>query len=945
MTPDEWRQVDWLFAEALGMAPAERTAFLDRSCPDVTLRREVESLLEHSTTESLDFRAVIGKVAAMLPEKAAEPVPRPAPRNLIGQMLGPYRVVSLIGKGGMGEVYTAEDSRLGRQVALKLLPPWMTENTGSIRRFQQEARATSALNHPNIVTVHDFGQSSGAYYIATELVVGRTLREIISREQMPLAEIVRVALQIAEALGAAHAAGIIHRDIKPENVMVRPDGYVKVLDFGLAKLHQPETLPDQSQTNTGPEFVMGTARYMSPERLHGLEIDGRSDLFSLGVVLYEMVAQRCPFPGETPAHVMTAILDREPEPITKIVPQTPPQLESIIAKCLRKDRDRRYQTAQDLAADLRQLKQDLEGYRTTATPLALPARKKRKPLALALGAAAVLAVSFGAYRWMRSSAPSWYESKRLTRIPGSGPSNTGVLSPDGRYIAYVTFLSNGTRSLSVRLLSATSALELIPPAAVTYPSLAFSPDGTYLYYVLHKADSADAGTLFRAPVPGGSPQKLLDNVSGKLAASPDGTALAFVRRKRGEGTLSLANPDGSGERQVLRRQAEFAFQSVDWSPDGREIFFAESVRDANGTDCRIYSVSREGGEPRVRARVGKAFIYDLAVLHDGSGFLANAFDTEAGLPQIWHVSPTGTLHRITQDLSQYQGLSVTRDGKRILSSHAERLSELWLVDRDNPAAARIITEPVRRFDTPTWARDGNVIAARFEAGKWLLWAISPEGGAHRAVLPNPMMELEPHACPDRDEIVFVSAKADVYSIWRVRSDGSNLKQLTSGPGDRAPYCVAGGVVLYRAQAGGKRVTMQMDLDGATPAAPAEPSYQSYPQFVSPDGRLVLSTYIDERSHEERIDIRAREGGASLVRFPYGGRAVAWSPDSRGFADARGVGLAQEIWYQPVPSGAPKQLTRFGKDLIFALSWSPDGRQLVCARGRFISDMVLIEGVK
>ena len=943
MTPEEWGQVDHLFAEALPLAPPERVAFLDRSCSNPEVRREVESLLAHASAEADDLRDLVGQAAALVPEP---PAPPPAP-DLAGQRLGPYLVVRLIGKGGMGEIYAAEDPRLGRQVALKILSSAVMENAGSVRRFQQEARAASALNHPNIVTVHDFGQSGGVSYIATELVVGRTLRDIISKDKLSLSEVLAVAIQIGEALAAAHAAGIVHRDIKPENIMVRPDGYVKVLDFGLAKLCQPETPPDQSITNTGPNIVMGTVRYMSPERVRGLEIDGRSDLFSLGVVLYEMLAHRCPFQGETAVHTLTAILDQEPEPIHVHAPGVPPKLEAIVSKCLGKDRAQRYQVAQDLVADLRQLKQDMDASGAATVPMMLRERGKRTRLTAMAAALAGLALAAALYYSTRPGPPPWFPNKRLTRIPGNGPSNTGVISPDGRYLAYVTLLANGSRSLHLRLLTSATGMELMPPAMVTYPSMAFAPDGSYLYYVWRGADAANAGTLFRVPVPGGTPQKLLENVSGKLSVSPDGSALAFMRRSRRDGTLFVVNPDGSGEREVLRRQAEFVFQSVDWSPDSRQIVFVETTRDPNGMDCRIYSVGRNGGAPRQLIRMLKAFIYDLAVLPEGRGYLANAFDTEAGLPQIWHVSPTGVMQRITQDLSQYQGMSATRDGRRILSSQTERLSELWVVDRDNPASARLLTEPARRFDTPVWTHEGSIVSARFDAGKWVMWALAPDGSSRRPVLPNPTTELEPNVCPDRGDIVFVSDQADVFTIWRVRSDGTNLKQLTFGPADRSPHCVAGGTVLYRVQSGGRRATMQIDIDGTKAAVLAPDSYQTFPQFVSPNGRMVLSTYIDDKTREERIDIRDRQSDATIARFPFGGKtaAVAWAPDSQGFADAYAEAAGNEVWYQPVPSGTPRQLTQFGNDAIFSLNWSPNGKQLVVARGRFISDMVLIEGVK
>jgi len=346
MTPDQWRQVDSLFTEAQSLSSSARAAFLDSHCPDPETRREVESLLKHATADGADLRHLVSRTAALVPGA-----------GLIGSMLGPYRVTGLIGKGGMGEIYAAEDPRLGRQVALKLLSSSVTGNAGTVRRFQQEARAASALNHPNIVTVHDFGQSGGIYYIATELVEGRTLREIMAGEGLPMREVAAVAAQIAGALAAAHDAGIVHRDIKPENVMLRPDGYVKILDFGLAKLRPPSLPSEQSVTWSNPGMLIGTVRYMSPEQARGLEVDARSDIFSLGVVLYEWIAHRRPFEGETAAHVLVAILERAAAPLDAGVSG---EWRAIIGRCLAKEAAGRYQSARELLADLRRLQQDLD---------------------------------------------------------------------------------------------------------------------------------------------------------------------------------------------------------------------------------------------------------------------------------------------------------------------------------------------------------------------------------------------------------------------------------------------------------------------------------------------------------------------------------------------------------------------------------------------------------
>src|SRR6266536_584614 len=359
MTPEQWEEVGRLYRAALDLQPDKRASFLDDVCGDnEALRMEVESLLAAEDDAGSFMKAGAMKDAAMLLGEK--------PRVLVGKNLGHYQVLSLLGSGGMGEVYLAEDTRLRRKVALKLLPAELTTNRDRLRRFEQEAQAASALNHPNIVTIHEIGQVDGLNFIVTEFIAGETLRQRMVTERMNLPVVLDVAIQAAGALTAAHAAGIVHRDLKPENIMIRPDGLIKVLDFGLAKLTEPPTAnvdseaPTVARVNTKMGMVMGTAQYMSPEQARGLKVDARTDIFSLGVVLYEMLAGRAPFAGETTADIISVLLQKEPQPISTLALDTPAKLQSIISEALRKDKDERYQTVKDLLIDLTTLKQELE---------------------------------------------------------------------------------------------------------------------------------------------------------------------------------------------------------------------------------------------------------------------------------------------------------------------------------------------------------------------------------------------------------------------------------------------------------------------------------------------------------------------------------------------------------------------------------------------------------
>jgi eukaryotic-like serine/threonine-protein kinase len=357
MQPQRWQQIDELFHAAIKVEPSERPAFLAQACAgDETLRTEVESLVSSHGMGDSFFETPAADVAAELLAEAEA-------RLTSGQTIGPYKILSLLGSGGMGEVYLADDIRLKRKIALKVLPPRFTVNPDRVRRFEREARAASALNHPNIVTIYEIGESNSSHFIATEFVDGKTLRQMMHEKPLKLSETINVSLQVAGALSAAHSAGIVHRDIKPENIMIRADGYVKILDFGLAKLTDQQITSSEPETPTllqsNPGLVMGTVQYMSPEQARGRKVDARTDIWSLGIVLYELLSGHVPFRGETPSHVMVSLMEDELPPLTDFV-NVPPELDRIVNRALRKNQKERYQSASELARDLKKLKEELQ---------------------------------------------------------------------------------------------------------------------------------------------------------------------------------------------------------------------------------------------------------------------------------------------------------------------------------------------------------------------------------------------------------------------------------------------------------------------------------------------------------------------------------------------------------------------------------------------------------
>jgi len=469
MKAERWQQINDLFQSAAERAPEERTAFLDEACHgDKGLCREVESLIgSHERAQNFIETPIFEVAPELLTNERAG--------ALIGELIGHYRIESLIGIGGMGEVYLARDERLGRKVALKLLPERLTVDETQLSRFKTEARAASALNHPNILTVYEIGADANRQFIATEFIEGMTLRASLARGRMNLHEALEIAVQVASALAAAHETGVVHRDIKPENIMLRPDGYAKVLDLGIAKLTEQQPASDDHNVGTTtvlqtrPGSVLGTAHYMSPEQARGQTVDARSDIWSLGAVLYEMVGGNKPFPGETPSDCVASILKTEPPPLSGVLPDVPLKLESIVQKALRKDRDERYQTINEVLTDLRDLKGELEAEgsspqtKARVEPIVTKIKRHKRGALLTLAAVILLAAAFAYFFYVAAPAPSPSE-KSIAILPFAdlSPARDQEYFCDGIQEEILTRLSK-IRELKVISRTSTQRFKSAPP--------------------------------------------------------------------------------------------------------------------------------------------------------------------------------------------------------------------------------------------------------------------------------------------------------------------------------------------------------------------------------------------------------------------------------------------------------------------------------------------------
>jgi serine/threonine protein kinase/Tol biopolymer transport system component len=990
MTPERWQQVKQIFNSAITYRPEERSLFISQACSgDAELRSEVESLIaSHEESGSFIDDPAFEAAASWLVNDKAE-LSR-------GQTVGSYEVISFISRGGMGEVYLAEDKRLLRKVALKLLPASFTTDEDRLRRFEQEARAASALNHPNIITIYEIRQAAGSHIIATEFVEGETLRHRLSRAPLELSETMNIAMQVADALSAAHKAGIIHRDIKPENIMLRPDGYVKVLDFGLAKLSEQATPAVAAeaptiQVRTGSGIVIGTAGYMSPEQARGLSVDHRSDIFSLGAVMYEMLARRKPFEGDTPSDTLAAILKTEPPPLARVVQNVPAELVRIVNKSLRKDREERYQVVKDLWLDLKALKQELEFQNklddgATALLPAQPTGNLSKPektrfdkaITLLSGALrnkhpknekARAAVSVGIvvlivfvystliYQWLTKKDPVVHFSDvKLTQLTNSGNAIDATISPDGKYIVYV--LSDRSRqSLYIRQVGLANDKEVVPPAPVGYFGITFSPDGTEIYYAIKQ--NLSAGTLYRVPVLGGIPVKVLEKIDAPVTFSPDGKQFALIRGSypnEGESAIVIANVDGSGERNLVVKKAPQRFYPIfftgpSWSPDGKLI--AASVT-TTGARTKLFAYSVADGSEKELTKDSWVFASRVEWMPDMSGLLLVGGDTPVNA-MLWFISyPDGHTRRVTNDLNSYRTVALTQDGKKLASIQSRGLVNLWLVpEGDVNKAVRLPTGNVSSFFTSTgsnvaWAPDGRIVYVSNEGGNADVWIADPDGNNRKQLTAASSTDVSPVVTADGRYVVFVSWEDNKRNVWRMNIDGSNPVRLTSGLADAFPSLSPDSRwVIYSSLDGTKPTLWKVSIDGGTPVQVTD--HAALTSAVSPDGRSIAFSYPEAQdpfAPPNRIAVISFEGGPISKTFevPALGTVLSvaqWSHDGKSILYSVTESNVTNIWSQPLDGGPAKQVTDFKDLLMTGFAWSFDGKQLACTRGSLVRDAILV----
>jgi eukaryotic-like serine/threonine-protein kinase len=925
MTPERWQQVDRLLQAALEREPSERAAFLRQASQgDDSLRREVESLLASDEGDRFLKSAVLEHAALLLDDGKSN--------SLFGRRIGSFQILSQLGAGGMGEVYLAQDTRLGRKVALKLLPSYFTKDQQRLRRFQQEARAASGLNHPNIITIFDIGEVDSIHFIATEYIEVETLRTAM-RKAMTLGQVLDIAIQTASALQAAHQAGIAHRDIKPENIMLRADGYVKVLDFGLAKLAEKPGLTSDTgaatiaRVETDPGTVMGTASYMSPEQARGHDLDGRTDIFSLGVVIYEMVAGRVPFEGETTSDVIATILEKQPPPLVRYSPDAPAEVQWIVTKALRKDKDERYQTVREMLGDLKDLKAELDSQtrrdRSTSSEVesgtqsaahrgeavietasvgnARPTKEvlqntssaeiiiseiKRHKLGatfiLVALAAVVVGLALGLYKFIgHNDASQPLPTPKMTRLTTGGRAGNGVInggaaiSPDGKYVVFETD-EGGKWSLWLRQVSTNSLQRILGPIAGNYLVSSFSPDGEFIYYTANDKDNLQ-GALYQVPVLGGTPRKLVSRIDGSISFSPDGKQFAFVRfgPLPNDSSLIIANADGSAEHTLATHGGSSGFSGPSWSPDGKMIACGvmASDRSPNIVTGTVIGVSVVDGTEKPLTSRKWPNVFRVLWLKDGSGLIVGAAEqqiAEWALTQLWLLSyPSGEVRRITNDLNRYSTLSLglTADSSTIVTMQRDTYRQIWLTapNEDASHAKQISHGKVDGFDGLAWTPDGRIVYITQAGQNVDLWIMNSDGTDNRQLTADAYQESLPEATSDGRYVVFLSDQGGAHQIWRMNLDGSSAKPITEDDATAWAFDCSpdGHWIAFHRAQAGKTAILKVSIDGGTPVQLTDIELAA-PVF-SPDGKF-LALAIDRQAQPLKIAIIPAEGGEPVKTF-------------------------------------------------------------------------------